>query len=72
MKGRYFFIIAGFISTTISIFSQSFLIKAIATAIALISVGIYIGIALKDMEVNYKNKKRKGVDDDFNLALEVE
>lgn len=72
MKGRHFFIIAGFIFATISIFSQSFIIKPIGTAIALIFVGIYIGISLKDMEINYKDKQTKGVDEDFNLALEVE
>ncbi len=76
MKGRHYFLLAGFIFATISLFTQYFPIKQISTTISLLTVGIYLGISIKSMEINYntnpKRIERKNDEEEFLKALEVD
>jgi len=78
MKGRHIFLVFGLI---LIIFSQNSLlndyiqIKLITIAISLIFTGIYLGISIKSLEIDYmaksKRVERKREDEEFMLSLEV-
>lgn len=81
MKGRYFFIIFAIVFLSVGNFLRSnVFLSVISVCLSILAVGVYFGIRIKEMEMNYnienkKNTKRRKElvedEDDFMASLKT-